>query len=458
MSGPISPTVEGITHWYQESTTSKDGPHTGRNFSMHFVKLGPLKPRTKYSYQVQGGSKDAVWSTVTTFRSAYTAADGGETRVAIFGDMAVTRYNAVGNLEADCKTGVIDAIWMMGDHAYDLGQVDDHRGDAYMNGIAPAVSTCPWVPVIGNHEASDGDHYNRYLNQTWGEAYGNPAVTSTADSALGHLLSKGTLFGASSHGSKPSGTSRYFSVDIGLIHFVGLDLNAAETHPRTIGLDATQLAWLDQDLAAAQANRATVPWIVVTSHFPIYLSATIEGDHANASAAHYLSNEAEAAPVDSDEEFRSCKANGERSACKTVQELQAEKTSKLEPLFIKYDVDVYAAGHSHIYGVTWPMVSNKATAKNYSNPSATVYITEGNGGVPGAPGKHTFTYPKTDWMRIHGSGGAYGRLITSNSSTLTYEHVFNNGNDGKGEVMETWSITHASHDFPKTPAGRKAIR
>ena len=49
-------------------------------------------------------------------------------------------------------------------------------------------------------------------------------------------------------------------------------------------------------------------------------------------------------------------------------------------------------------------------------------------------------YPKTDWMRIHGSGGAHGRLVTSNASVLTYEHVFNNGNDGKGEVMETWSV------------------
>ena len=128
--------------------------------------------------------------------------------------------------------------------------------------------------------------YNRYLNQTWGEAGLLPAIASTADSALGHILSKGehsnachpsfsgtltqpllpsgTLFGASSHGSRPSGTSRYFSVDIGLIHFVGLDLNAAETSPRTIGLDKGQLAWLDQDLTAAAANREQVPWIVVT--------------------------------------------------------------------------------------------------------------------------------------------------------------------------------------------------
>ena len=29
-------------------------------------------------------------------------------------------------------------------------------------------------------------------------------------------------------------------------------------------------------------------------------------------------------------------------------------------------------------------------------------------------------------------------------SPLRYEHVFNNGNDGKGQVMETWFV-HQSH-------------
>ena len=109
-------TVSGVTHWYTESTAkTKDGAHTGRNFSMHFVRLGPLKPRTKYFYAVKGGTSD--WSATASFRSAYTAADGGTTRVGIFGDMAITQFNAVGNLAADCASGVIDAIWMMGDHA-----------------------------------------------------------------------------------------------------------------------------------------------------------------------------------------------------------------------------------------------------------------------------------------------------------------------------------------------------
>jgi hypothetical protein len=40
-------------------------------------------------------------------------------------------------------------------------------------------------------------------------------------------------------------------------------------------------------------------------------------------------------------------------------------------------------------------------------------------------------------FRICGSGMNYGRLLTTNASTLTYEHVDNDN----GEVTDRWSIT-----------------
>ena len=110
-----------------------------------------------------------------------------------------------------------------------------------------------------------------------------------------------------------------------------------------------------------------------------------------------------------------------------------------------------------IYGNSHLCAMEQVVQQNYSSPMAPVYITEGNGGVPGAPGTHTFKCGKsngapsdcpTDWMRTYATGGAYGRLRASNGTVLTYEHVFNNGNDGKGEVMESWSITDATHVFP----------
>ena len=95
----------------------------------------------------------------------------------------------------------------MGDHCYNLGMEDDRKGDAYMNALQPLLATCPWIPIIGNHEGADGDHTHRYLNQTWGEAYANPlrGSTSTATSALGHILTKGTFLGAGLHGTTSPG-------------------------------------------------------------------------------------------------------------------------------------------------------------------------------------------------------------------------------------------------------------
>ena len=72
-------------------------------------------------------------------------------------------------------------------------------------------------------------------------------------------------------GPNPSGSSRYFSSDVGLVHLVALDFNLY------YGADscgepckAAQLAWFENDLQLATANRAAVPWIIVTSHFPIF--------------------------------------------------------------------------------------------------------------------------------------------------------------------------------------------
>ena len=69
----------------------------------------------------------------------------------------------------------------------------------------------------------------------------------------------------------PSHTSRFYSVDLGLIHFVALDLNLYN------GVDLcgencrqAQLKWLEEDLR--HVNREVTPWIVAMAHFPLYCS------------------------------------------------------------------------------------------------------------------------------------------------------------------------------------------
>jgi hypothetical protein len=222
-------------------------------------------------------------------------------------------------------------------------------------------------PNTEGDEVDESTH-ERYLNQTWGAAwvgdvaaaaggttvgrsrrdtpYLNEGLKTTANSALGHLLTKGSLLGAGVHGSQPSGTSQWYSVDLGLIHLVGLDLDPLLDSTKGAGaipLGAEQRTWLEQDLIAAAANRAAVPWIIVTSHFPLHNAAFEVPGVANASAAFYLGDTAEQFAT-SGHDFIPCLFQAGACQEKTVGELLSSWGSFMDPILLKYKVDVYDAG------------------------------------------------------------------------------------------------------------------
>jgi phosphodiesterase/alkaline phosphatase D-like protein len=182
---------------------------------MHFIRFSSLEPRQKYTYQVRSGGSDDAWSHLYTFRAPYghgtTAKSGGSnmTRVAIYGDMGNDATNNMGNLRDGCASGTIDAVVHMGDHCYNMGDGNDYHGDAYMQAFQGALATCPWLPVIGNHESTLGSEHNidasteeRYLNETWGVIYGQDGAETetstartTATTSLGHLLTRSSFYG-----------------------------------------------------------------------------------------------------------------------------------------------------------------------------------------------------------------------------------------------------------------------
>ena len=378
-----------------------------------------------------------------------------------------------------------------------------------MQAFQPTLATCPWLPVIGNHESTAGGGADRvdssteehYLNMTWGvvmdEAVGPTEdrsgathrqqrqqaheedqggskrhhrrklpLTSTANSSLGHLLTKGTFYGAGLHSATPSKTSQWSSVDIGLIHFVALDLDPG---PPPV-FSGEQVAWLEQDLQAANLNREQVPWIVVGSHFPLY-AGKFEEDTRNTdvSLAWYVGEESEgergARPWSSIASVKHCSSSSSSSSkpnggsgsqqqqppppppCKTVGDALAQSKSSLEPLLKQYAVDIYAAGHIHSYSVSWPLCDGAVcnNTRSYDNPQGTVHLLEGNGGVPNGHTGPSNTVapchgqaPADSIYRTCGTGGAYGRLVAYNASVLEYQHVEN----PTGDVTDRWALHH----------------
>jgi len=325
----------GVTHTYVTPTGD-------RTYYFHFVVLDGLESSQKYEYAVQSGGKGAPWSKPFVFTSP--PGPEGPTSVAIFGDMGVYSWTNLGNMLSQAEAGEISAVVHIGDHCYNIGGDDSRRGDGYMQAYEPVVSQIPFLPVVGNHEFYDGQHLGRYLNQTDGTVVANPpqfGASSTATSALGYGLSAGNHHAAGVHAAVPSGTSRFYSVDVGLIHFIALDLNmynAVDDCGETCR--EAQLAWLEKDLASAQENRDKVPWIVAMSHFPLYCSncpapGSEPGAWWNSEICEFYGHD------------QSCTAGG--VAPKFASPNNNDMVPDFEPLFMKYGVDVYASGHVYVF-------------------------------------------------------------------------------------------------------------
>eukprot|EP01065_Artemidia_motanka_P048366 TRINITY_DN776_c0_g5_i1.p1 TRINITY_DN776_c0_g5~~TRINITY_DN776_c0_g5_i1.p1 ORF type:complete len:575 (+),score=204.51 TRINITY_DN776_c0_g5_i1:93-1817(+) len=421
--------ASGVTHVYDAPYKNVKGEDKKYNF--HFVKLSGLKPGGTYYYKVKSAGSE--WSEVHSFKALKAE---GPTKLAIFGDMGVYNYNNMGNLQRDAIAGDIDTIVHLGDHAYNFADSDGTRGDGYVNAFSKLIANFTWVPVLGNHEFY-GDIYaaDRYVNMTYGEVYGHEGQSGAtqvhnAAAPVNALIGIGSALGAGMHGGgrvgTPSRTSRFYSVDVGLVHFVSLDLNVYY-FSQEAAWRQPQLDWLKADLEAAAKNRDAVPWIVCGSHYPMYCTSDslANGKHQDGQGE-----------TEEDSWSQDCWSYGGK-----IQEVRGD----LEPLYAKYGVDLYFAGHEHNYESMWPVLdSGLAGPKTFVEPQGPVHFTTGAGG---APALDTFG-PTADFIRKRLSAWGYGRLTAHNASHITYDHVLNTN----GTVYDSVTVVKSKHGPYNPPA------
>ena len=327
---------------------------------------------------------------------------------------------------------------------------------------------------LSDHEYYDGAELGRYLNQTW-EGWGPIAggnvsssaksssrahyARSTATSRLGALLTMGNHHAGAVHGSVPSDTSRFFSVDFGLVHVVAIDLNAYYgDDPCGRPCQDAQLDWLKRDLAAANANRANVPWVVVATHYPMYCTGC---NGKQMSAEYYASTTAEFAGLHNttaQAEFEAAHYKLSRNTTDATQQQQQQQQQRqlsatsdaaiadLMPVIVAGKVDLFAAGHWHYYESLYPAppgktgTGNAPSTTSFVDPKWPVHVTSGNGGPPGkdtfvedCPGDDCGRIPST---RFQSNAYGYGRLVAHNASHLTWTQVA----AANSTVVDTFTI------------------
>lgn len=329
----------------------------------HVAEVTGLKTNTRYTYVV--GNPVYSWSIPFMTKTAPSTveaqrADAAPMRFLVTGDIGYQNAATLPMMQSEVAEGLIDAVVSMGDYAYDLHLANGHVGDIFMEEIEPIAAAVPFMVAPGNHEAHGVfNHYTERFRLM-------PANAGTVVSGAGEAPN-----------------NWFYSLNVGLVHFVFYSTELYFKKAAEPGIVARQEQWLRDDLARANRNRNEQPWIIVLGHRPMYCTS----DTANC---------------------------GKKAAF-----LRA----RLEDLFYDHGVDLYVCGHQHNYERAFDVYKSK-TEKRTTNMRATTHI------LSGASGQYilsvmrkAFELPAADWDAFRNAIFGYSRLHVHNATHLHWQQV-----------------------------------
>lgn len=335
-----------------------------------------LEPDCLYTYRV--GSGPHLWSKSYGFKGLtpfYNASVPNNAplaytpRVAIFGDMGIGDFSKQTRrlLEAQAHEGSIDAVIHLGDIGYDLDALQGRVADQFLYEVQPIASHIPYMVLPGNHE-----HHRNFTH--YSNIFRMPR-------------------------NRDSGESNFFySFNLGKAHFICI--NSEAYFYLSAEFVTTQYRWLEADLAAAQTNRAAVPWVFVCMHKPLYCQIDWRR------------------PMEESHDFK-CNYDCDHE----TKLLRGE----LEDLFYRYSVDVIFAGHMHNYEREMPIYQNMSVPSEvdlphyHRNPKAQVSILSGSAGSDHLHDAISAT-PQL-WSVINVDNYGFGVLSVLNSSHIYWEQL-----------------------------------
>ena len=300
-----------------------------------------------------------------------------ETLVAVMADMGTViplGFATAAQIEKDHAVEPFDLFVLAGDISY--ATVDPPKNeleevwDAYGRLVEPFERLAPFNPNVGNHEHTPG------------------LLTNSSGTFKVEYAAYQARYGA----VPPTGNGNlWYSYDHGAVHYTCIDSEESQDP------GSPQAIWLAADLAAAAANRANIPWIVMMQHRPVYSSTKSEaGSHMPGSGFALV----------------------------------------LEPYIKQYGVDLFLTGHQHQYERTYPVFNGTVTgagSSTFVNPGAPIYVVQG---TSGAFVSGDWLEPQPKWSAFReGVSYGYGKMRVSGGAKLEYQWI---SIDGK--VLDSFAI------------------
>jgi hypothetical protein len=261
---------------------------------------------------------------------------------------------------------------------------------------------------------SDELYYTTWLNGAWQDPADKTKFITLGQQMLlpiagNHEIEAARFFAAFAIPGDGPYAKTFASLNVGNTHFVLIDDEQISSSQASDQATA-QLAWLDQDLSAATADRTAHPFIVAISHRGIYSTSR----HA------------------ADSDVRTTRG-------------------KLVPLYDKYKVDLAFNGHDHEFERSKPLHAGSDPSGDpvvVTPPaSGTVYvICAGAGAEPYEIG--TVPVPFREKNTLFGTGtpyvGVYSIVaLQGNTLTLTaYGMKAAGGSVAGDDVIDTLVLTH----------------
>ncbi|KAI9907084.1 hypothetical protein PsorP6_003906 [Peronosclerospora sorghi] len=369
------PDATPVTAWAKSTLFEDDGTKKSKRW-LHVVRLDGLKSDTRYTYVV-GNAHYKSWSIPYVTKTAPAPLLSGEKfkpmMFLVTGDIGYENAATLPMMQSEVAEGVVDAVVSVGDYAYDLNLIDGHVGDIFMQEIEPIAASVPFMVCSGNHETHNMfSHYSqRFRLMPSNENVGVRTV---------HI-------GGRSGDAEPKEVPNnwFYSFDAGLVHFTIISTEIY--HKKTLNLDgdliARQEAWLEQDLALANANRAKTPWLIVIGHRPMYCTS----DSTN---------------------------------CGKKAEMLRDK---FEEKFYKHGVDLYLCGHQHNYERAFDVYKSQTWKRTHNMRATTHILTGASGQYLTSIMRKSFERPREPWDAFRNSIFGYSRMVIMNTTHLHWQQV-----------------------------------